>query len=228
LKKITYGGNKPVFVNMYLSNFQRLKKLTFNLLAHPKYIFPYLRYSLTNQTPLDINLPWWSFESIELIQPLLTRDKVIFEWGSGGSTLFLAKYAKHVTAIENNLQWVQKVKTKVNIDGLKNIKILHKEIRLSSPDEFLSSPYAKALIKEYDIVVIDGEDHFGHSSKWSAREECFEISQKFITKKGGIIIVDDSWRYPKILSMSHARKIIKCESAGPCRKGVTRTDIHIY
>ena len=79
-----------------------------------------------------------------------------------------------------------------------------------------------------DIIVIDGEDHFGPSVSWSAREYCFEISQSLISSNGGIIVVDDSWRYPKISAMSIAKEIIICESTGPCRKGVTRTDLHLY
>ena len=76
--------------------------------------------------------------------------------------------------------------------------------------------------------MIDGEDGFGAESTWSVREICFEISQNFISKKGGIIIVDDSWRYPKILKSTKANNVVQTESVGPCRKGVTSTDLHFY
>ena len=33
-----------------------------------------------------------------------------FEWGSGGSTLFLAKKCKRITTIENDIQWHNKLK----------------------------------------------------------------------------------------------------------------------
>ena len=56
---------------------------------------------------------------------------------------------------------------------------------------------------------------------------CFERAQCFINPSG-IIIVDDSWRYPEIEEQSEARSICRFESLGPSRKGVTRTDIHLY
>ena len=75
--------------------------------------------------------------------------------------------------------------------------------------------------------MIDGEDGFGAESTWSAREICFQISQNFI-KEGGIIVVDYSWRYPKILKSTKAKNVVQTESVGPCRKGVTSTDLHFY
>ena len=50
---------------------------------------------------------------------------------------------------------------------------------------------------------------------------------EFLNKEG-IIIVDDAWRYPSILNKSKAKKILRLESTGPCRFGVTRTDLHFY
>lgn len=52
-------------------------------------------------------------------------------------------------------------------------------------------------------------------------------AQKWINQ-GGIIIVDDSWRYPEIVKHSKAQSILSFESVGPSRMGVTSTDIHLY
>ena len=60
-----------------------------------------------------------------------------------------------------------------------------------------------------DIIVVDGEDHYGFASEWSARENCFEISQNPIRRNGGIIIVDDSWRYPQIREIKAKQKCHK-------------------
>ena len=43
-----------------------------------------------------------------------------------------------------------------------------------------------------------------------------------------VILVDDSWRYPKIRKISNAKKVIRFESIGPCRQGITTTDLHFY
>jgi hypothetical protein len=75
--------------------------------------------------------------------------------------------------------------------------------------------------------VVDGEDHFGPSSTWSARTSCFKRAERFINK-GGVILVDDSWRYPEIRKISKAKNFKIMEGIGPCRKGVTTTDLHFY
>jgi spermidine synthase len=213
---------------MYLSNSARTKKLILSLLLNPQDIISYLRYSLSKKTPLEIGLPWWSYKSINTIAPLLKKEHNVFEWGSGGSTLFLAKRTNKVVAVENNPGWFERVQSSIKKFRINNVQISHQEINLEDSDAFMRSPYANYISGSFDIIVIDGEDHFGPSASWSAREYCFEISQSLISSNGGIIIVDDSWRYPKITTMSDAKEIKICESTGPCRKGVTRTDLHFY
>lgn len=213
---------------MYLSNSARTKKLLLSLLVNPQDFISYLRYSLTKKTPLELGLPWWSYKSIHTISLLLDKEHNVFEWGSGGSTLFLAKRTNKVMAVENNPDWIEKVQSSIKKSGINNVQISHQEINLGNLNEFIRSPYANYISGNFDIIVIDGEDHFGPSVSWSAREYCFEISQSLISSNGGIIVVDDSWRYPKISAMSNAKEIIICESTGPCRKGVTRTDLHLY
>lgn len=80
---------------------------------------------------------------------------------------------------------------------------------------------------KYDLIAIDGEDHFGPDSTWSARVLYFERAQSFI-KPNGIIVVDESWRYPKIEEISYAKSVKRLESLGPSRMGVRTTDIYQY
>jgi len=75
--------------------------------------------------------------------------------------------------------------------------------------------------------VVDGEDHFGPDSTWSARTSCFLRWENFINQ-GGVIVVDDSWRYPEIRKLSKAKEVKILEGIGPCRRGVTSTDLHFY
>ena len=94
---------------MYLSNSKRFKKVIINLFLNPTYVFPYLKYSISSKNPLELELPWWTFKSIKMLTSHLNRKQKIFEWGSGGSTLYLSKYVKKVTSVENNLTWTKKV-----------------------------------------------------------------------------------------------------------------------
>ena len=213
---------------MYLSNSQRIAKVILQLTGNPSYLIPYLRYSLTNRSPLELELPWWSLKAIRTLEKHLKKEHRVFEWGSGGSTIFLAARCKEVTSIEDNPEWVDKVEKALKKRDLANARLLPRELRMQSQEEFKVCPYAKAIDSPHDLIVIDGEDSFGPEVKWSARESCFEIAEEWIVKPGGIILVDDSWRYPVIRENSHAVEIVVHESIGPCRKGVTSTDLHYY
>ena len=210
---------------MYLSNSERVWKVIFNLTISPFLAPKYIANLVSRKDPIELQLPWWSYDSISYIQK--SRFDKCFEWGSGGSTLFLAKICKSLKTIENDLDWYNKLNAEFQRKEFDNVSLRHEEIELSDPDSFLRSAYLNSLNEKYDLITIDGQDDFGPESTWSARELCFERAQAFI-KPEGMIIVDDSWRYPEIEKKSKAKKILRFESVGPSRKGVTRTDIHHY
>ena len=89
------------------------------------------------------------------------------------------------------------------------------------------SSYLQKLSQPHDLIVVDGEDNYHFDQKLSARTLCFRHAQNYV-KPGGVIIVDDSWRYPEIRENSRCKELIVYESTGPCRKGVTSTDMHYY
>ena len=158
----------------------------------------------------------------------LKRDHRVFEWGSGGSTEFLARECKELTSIEHDPNWFEQVQAIINEQDIGNSKLLQCETNLENERSFLASPYATALQSKHDVVVIDGEDHFGPESRWSARESCFYLAEQWVCKNGGLIVVDDSWRYPALRQNTNAKKTVAHESIGPCRLGVTTTDFHYY
>ena len=210
---------------MYLSNSKRVWKVISNLVANPLLVPKYVSNLVNAKNPIELQLPWWSYKSISHIQKL-SFEKCL-EWGSGGSTLFLAKICKHVKTIENDLNWYNKIKLEIQDKKLDNVSLRHEHIDLSCPNSFRKSAYLNSLDENYDLITIDGQDDFGPDSNWTARLICFERAQNFINPNG-MIIVDDSWRYPEIEKKSRAKKIYQLESIGPARKGVTRTDIHQY
>ena len=94
---------------MNLFNFQRVIKLSGNLIANPDLIIPYFRTSLLSRNfPIDFGMPWWSFHAIKRADQLLT-GKSIFECGTGGSTLCFAKIAKQVVSVGYHADWVAMV-----------------------------------------------------------------------------------------------------------------------
>ena len=54
-------------------------------------------------------IPWYTYPAIEYLNSLEFKNRKVFEFGSGNSTLFwLAKNAQ-VTSVENNKIWVEKL-----------------------------------------------------------------------------------------------------------------------
>ena len=65
--------------------------------------------------------PWMNDKEIELVIKYIenAHDKIMLEYGSGGSTLLFSKYVKTYYSIEHNLDWYYEVRKKL-VDGDRN------------------------------------------------------------------------------------------------------------
>jgi len=55
------------------------------------------------------DLPWWTYPAIHFLEERLRLDMTVLEFGSGSSTVWLAKRTRHVLSIENDAFWAAKV-----------------------------------------------------------------------------------------------------------------------
>jgi hypothetical protein len=208
---------------MKLSNRQRLTKLAENLISHPSYWMRYIHsVPAWGKRPFDVGLPWWSFAAIDFMESWLTGNEDVFEYGSGGSTLFFSRLSSTVHAVEDHRGWASEVKQRLVSGQLTNTTVYLQEYDFRSPSDFDESSYFKALDQAYDVIVVDGQDW-----NFEIRPICFHRAEKYI-KPGGVIIVDDSWRYTALRVNNSAKKFEVFESVGPCRYGVTSTDVYFY
>ena len=212
---------------MNLSNPRRLAKLIRHLLWKPWRIPNYLSTSLTSRTPLDLGLPWWSRDAIEAIGKWVTPNTTVFEYGTGGSTVFLGHRTGWIECVEDDESWAEKTRATIQRVNLDNVKIHCDPYDFSCLDDFAQSSYMNRLKEPHDLIVIDGQDNYHFDQNLSARTICFRHAQGFV-KKGGAIVVDDSWRYPEIREITDCKTLVIHESTGPCRPGVTSTDLHYY
>ncbi len=122
----------------------------------------------------------------------------IFEWGSGGSTVWFASKCKRITSIEHDKNWLTDVTTHLKILRLKNgiLKLRnieqpknkeHPILGTIQTDIFLedglNSNYVKAIKEDnrkYDCIFIDGLH----------RHACAKIAINHI-KPGGIIVLNN-------------------------------------
>jgi hypothetical protein len=206
-----------------LSNLERVLKLCGSLARYPDLLLPWVRTSvLSRRLPLSYPYPWWSFKAIEAAD-LLIPGKSVFEYGTGGSTIRFARCAARMRSVEDDLGWLRLVETELRRNGIGNVELLHRPFDFRQPVGFEESAYLKAIGDEpWDVVIIDGQD-------WTFNERitCFEYAEPRM-RQGGVLILDDYWRYTKLGRRSRATRVEIFESVGPCRIGVTNTAFFYY
>ncbi len=203
---------------------QKIGRIVADLVSHPQYLSRCLAHNVLNsRSPLDLEIPWFPYAAIDFLEGFLKPDMEVFEYGSGGSTLFFAKRVKSVQSIEDNPKWYDLVSKRLAEKGISNVSLKLAPFDFKNPEGFSQSEYLHALPERpLDVIVIDG------SEEWTkVRPVCFELAERRI-KRGGIIVVDDSWRYDTIRSGHHAREFKTFQSVGPGRPGVTSTDVFFY
>lgn len=206
------------------TNWERLKRLLRYHVQQPRFILPWFAKSLIGRRqPVELGLPWFSFASIEYLKRRNLRHSVVFEFGSGGTTLFFARRCREVIAVESDAVWADRVSRAIDAEGLRNVTVRLEGSDFASIERHRQSSLLQTFCEyEPDIVVID---HF--EGDVQTRVETFLFVQSRV-KSGAMVIVDDAWRYSQIDRLTRAQYVKRFESVGPARYGVTSTDIHFY
>lgn len=138
-------------------------------------------------------IPWYTYPAIEYLKRLNFSDKIIFEWGSGNSSLFWARRAREVMSIEDNKKWFNMV----NKNKLGNQKIILIEKK---------NDYIKTILnqnKKFDIIVIDGKHRY----------ECSKNAVKCLSEVGLIILDNSDW-FPKTAKILREHNLIQVDFSG--------------
>jgi predicted O-methyltransferase YrrM len=202
----------------------KIARVITNLVLNPQYIPRCVTHNLINgRTPLDLQVPWFSYAAIDFLEEFARPEMKVYEYGTGGSTLFFAQRTESVFSIENDPTWYQFVSARLVEKSIENVIMQLHPFDFKNPEGFENSAYLNAIPDEpFDIIVVDG------SEEWKKiRPICFQKAETRV-KEGGIIVVDDSWRYPTLRNEHHARRCRTFQSVGPCRPGVTSTDVFFY
>lgn len=201
----------------------RLARVVRYLATHPRHIAPYVRMNPRVSSPLELGLPWFSWGAIEFLDRYVRPSMTIFEYGSGGSTLYFARRGASVRSVENNADWQVRVIEKLRTQGIDNVEIRLRPYDFVRAVHFEESEYLHAIGEDrFDVVAIDGSEY-----DVPVRPVCFRHAERHV-KPGGIIVVDDSWRYPALRERSRAVRWKSFVGTGPARFGVTSTDVHHY
>lgn len=118
-------------------------------------------------------VPWFTYPAIEFLCQFEFSDLNVFEYGGGDSTFFWNKRAKNVVSVEHRLNYFER---------LKEFKVIH------APKK---KEYVDSLNEEFDVIIIDGKN----------RLECAKRAITFIKQDSGLIILDNSERYPLVCKL---------------------------
>lgn len=128
------------------------------------------------------HVPWIVPAATNRLESLISHEWKVLEFGSGSSTVWYASRAGHVTSIEDDERWFEKVNAMLLQRGLTNV-----DVRLSSLERFLDH-LGSFADESLDLVVVDGND-----GETMDRMRCLAAVRRKI-RPGGYILLDDSDR----------------------------------
>jgi len=132
------------------------------------------------KTPVDADgspIPWVTYSFIDFIKERLSKQHTVFEFGSGNSTYFYAKYAGIVVSVEHDKEWFDKIeKSEAKPE---NSELIYCE--LVRGGDYCQTPLK--LGEKFDIIIVDGRD----------RVNCCKKGLEALTE-AGVLVLDDSER----------------------------------
>ena len=208
------------------NHLQRLIRLTAALGRHPLQSVRYARHlPLWGRTPIDLEIPWFSYGAIDYLACAITPDWQVFEYGSGGSTVFFARRAAHVVCVENDAAWHTKVQEHLQRSGLTNVDCQLHAFGDAEAGHFEALPYFHALeAGRFNLIVVDGFCGFGTGRYGKLRPHAFARACAAV-KRPGMVVLDDYWMFPEAPSLAGGVEPEVFEGVGPCRYGVTSTAV---
>lgn len=165
-----------------------------------RYLVPWAVSMLRRSNALEQRVPWIVYSARDRIATVLSSSSDVFEYGSGGSTLWFAERGCSVVSVEHDQVWFERVKEALN--NRANQVSLHlispssctdgssdTMPRTDDPDWSNRSfrGYVSTIERypdgSFDVVLVDGR----------ARADCLERGWTKL-RRGGLLVLDDSDR----------------------------------
>ncbi len=199
----------------------------------------------SGKQPLEMGLPWITIEAKNYLVDFFKKNKnsIVFEFGSGGSSIFFSKYVNKVISVEHDKIWFEALIKKVEEEGITNWEgtLAQAETKSSSDLEDLlsdepmhyytaDSNYKDSIFYNYctkiedykeemfDVILIDGR----------SRPSCIYHSYQKLSI-GGLLVIDNSERdyyYTKTQAfLKNYELVVNSNSALICSPQFTQTNI---
>jgi hypothetical protein len=148
--------------------------------------------------------PWLTPAANAIMESLLKPTDCMLEFGSGRSSVWFAERVSHITSVEHNVGWAEKVRRRLAERSLNNAELVLVPVEDErSPKAF--EPYVMVSDRfapdSLDIVLVDG----------ALRSQCVQAVMPKI-RPGGVLIIDNAnWYLPSKTRSPSSR----CLEAGP-------------
>lgn len=133
------------------------------------------------------HLPWIVPESLEALKSIIQPTWRVFEWGSGGSTLYWAKNCRRVFSVEQNSDWVFWVSERlVRYSLWENVTQLYirKDRKANTYNAY--ADVIKAFDDEsFNLIYVDGEA--------SVRGRCLHNALPKLKPDGYLLLDNSNW-----------------------------------
>ncbi len=137
-------------------------------------------------------IPWYTYPAVEYLRQLDFRDRTVFEYGAGNSTLFWSAIAKRVVSVEHEREWFERMRAVVPA----NCQMLF----AGNADDYIN---AVRRTDGFDVIIIDGQ----------SRLACASAAVEAL-RPGGLIILDNADWFPRTSALLRARNLIEVDMAG--------------
>jgi hypothetical protein len=187
-----------------LWNMPRLKNLFFFI----RYYSAWREHLRPGRNSVDDHTPWMCFAAIAFLKKITRQDMRVFEYGSGGSTMFWLSRVQEVISVEHDLSWYKNMRENLDREPSRNVHYILAEPvpdprfgkkRFENPGDFISSDpgyagknfeqYAKSIDpypdEYFDIIIVDGR----------ARPSCIQQGIPKLKKNGWLVIDNTERKY---------------------------------
>lgn len=123
----------------------------------------------------------------ERLDRYLTKYSLVFEWGCGPNTLWLAERASHVFSVEHDPKLYHSKVIEAGARGIKNVSLLS----VDHPAKYANAILQTKLV--FDLIVLPGERAYADTLLCSQK-----ATKKILSR--GVVVLDNS------ASISHHRE----------------------
>lgn len=209
--KETNKPNKPFIRDILIYTITSIRELLLKgrislFLKDIASFFRWRIFRVNSKSTIDYQIPWMSFAAIDFLKKWLKKEMLVFEYGSGGSSFFIAERVKQLYSVDHDEEWHKKVNELINLKNINNVEyffykpeaiVSPTEDTCGNPDNYLScmgefkdlnfETYVKSIDKfpddYFDLIIVDGR----------ARPSCIKHAMNKV-KTGGVLLLDNADR----------------------------------